>query len=54
MRMSGAAGLFGIDSEGWNRMLSVYKGASGSLCSALSRMAVLICTQIQPSHLDSA
>ena len=54
MRMSGAAGLSGIDSEGWNRMLSVYKGASGSLCSALSRMAVLLCTQeIQPSHLEA-
>ena len=54
MRMSGAAGLSGIDSEGWNRMLSVYKGASGNLCSALSRMAVLICTQeIRPSHLEA-
>ena len=54
LQVMGAAGPSGLDSEAWRRMISVYKRASNSLCSALADAAKRLCTEeVQSDHLTA-
>ena len=48
----GSAGPSGLNAEFWRRICSSYKGASSSMCQALSNFARLLATQLlEPSAL---
>ena len=45
LRISGAAGPFGIDAHGWRRLCSLFHSASDELCSSIVLLACCLSTK---------
>ena len=53
LRITGSAGLSGIDAHGWRRMCTSLKGASLDLCNTLASTARRICTSfVDPKSIS--
>ena len=44
MRVDGAAGPSGVDAQGWRRLCTSFRAASGDLCHSLAATAKRLCT----------
>jgi len=48
LRLSGAAGISGMDSDAWKRMCTSFSGASKALCNAVALVAKKLATETVP------
>ncbi len=54
LRTNGSAGPSGLDSSGWQRLCSSFKGASVDLCNAVASVARRLCTEyVAPEGLSA-